>query len=331
MKYKIIFTNLLCLILVTSFVEGVENSIIPQIEKFEKIENLSVNRYSKNHFLEISALLGKKDECIRVVTYNILFNLYDHNLNYENRWPQRLSRVVELIEEMQPDVWGVQELYQSQFKDLFPHIEETYAFYAKPCSDGELNGFFYRKDRFKVLDSQVWYMSKTPDVQYSGTLTMLELEDIKTGKCFAVFNTHLSFSNVDKREYQARFIAKKIDLLAQKMPVMLMGDMNTFSNRLDLNKLPFYDGDRVQQIFTGKNLRDAKDVSQLGHLGPIGTFTNGTDDGIPFRGTGTPGVFLDHIYVSNKVEVLMHAVQPGTVNGHYPSDHLPVLIDCIIK
>lgn len=315
----------------TSSLDAVENSIIPQVEKFENIENLPANRYSKNQFSEISALLMRKDESIRIVTYNILFNLYDHNLDHENRWPQRLARVVELMEEMQPDVWGVQELYPSQFKDLFPHLQESYSFYASPCEDGELNGIFYRKDRFKVLDRQVWSMTKTPDVPSSETLTMLRLEDLKTGKCFAVFNTHLSFSKIDKREFQTRFIVKKIELYAQKMPVILMGDLNTFPNRLDLNKLPFYDGDRVQQILTSKSLKNAREVSQLGHLGPIATFTNSSEDGIPFQGTGTPGVILDHIYVSGKVGVLMHAVQAGTVSGHFPSDHLPVLIDCLIK
>lgn len=331
MKLKMIFTNFIYFFVITSFVGAVENSIVPQIEKFENIENLSMNRYSKNQFMEISSLLNRKEECIRVVTYNILFNLYDHNLDHENRWPQRLSRVVELIEEMRPDVWGVQELFQSQLNDLLPYIEETYAFYAKPCISGELNGIFYRKERFKVLDSQVMYMSTTPEVPNSETLTMLQLEDIKTGKCFAVFNTHLSFSKIEKREFQTRFIAKKLEMFAQKMPVILMGDMNTFPHRLDLNRLPFYDGDRVQQILTSKSLKDAREVSHLGHLGPFGTFTNASDDGIPFKGTGTPGIFLDHIYVSNKVDVLMHAVQPGTVNGHFPSDHLPVLMDCMFK
>lgn len=331
MKLKIILTSILYLLTVISGIEAVENSVIPEMEKFQKVENLSLNRYSTQQFLEISSLLKRKEEVIRVVTYNTLFDLYDHNLDPVNRWPQRISRIVELIEEMQPDILGVQELYSNQLADLRPHMQDIYVFYAKECEDGELNGIFYRKDRFKVLDKQVWYMTKTPHVRSSETLIMLQLEDLKTGKCFAIFNTHLAFSKMEKRDFQARFIAKKIELFAKKMPVILTGDMNTFPNRLDLNKLPFYDGDYIERILTSKSLEDAKNVSLLGHLGPIGTFTNATDDGIPFQGTGTPGIFLDHIYISNQVAVLIHAVQPGTVNGHFPSDHLPVLIDCVLK
>jgi endonuclease/exonuclease/phosphatase family metal-dependent hydrolase len=310
--------------------DGVENSIIPAVEKYEEIENLPVEKFSKNQFLEMKSILKRKDERIRVMTYNILFNYYDHNLDEVNRWPQRLPRIVEVINEIQPDIIGVQELYPDQLNDLKPHLEEDFAFYAMPCEDGELNGIFYRKGRFKVLERKVWYTVNIPDHPGSETLTMLKVKDLMTGKCFAVFNTHLAFSKVEKRSTQVHFIADKVASYAEKIPVFLTGDMNTFPNRLDLDKLPFYDGDYVQRILTRKYLRDAKDVSLLGHLGPISTFSNGADDGVPFTGTGTPGVFLDHIYVSKGVSVILHAVQPGTVDGHYPSDHLPVLIDCIV-
>lgn len=309
---------------------AVENSVIPQIERFENVNLLQTHRYSKNQFLEMASILERKPESIRLATYNMLFNLYDQNLDEVNRWPQRLSRIVELIGEMQPDIMGVQELYSNQLKDLLPMIEDTYAFYAKACEDGELNGIFYRKDRFEVVDHKIWYMTATPKVSSSETLTMIQLRDVKTGKCLAVFNTHLSFSKVDKREFQARFIAKRIEWFADKMPVILTGDMNTFPHRLDLQKLPFYDGDYIDRILTKKHLRDSIDISLLGHLGPLSTFSNAADGVVPFTGTGTPGVFLDHIYVSKEVNVIIHAVQPGTVNGHFPSDHLPVLIDFIL-
>lgn len=320
--------------IVSFLCEAIENSVIPQIEKFEKIENLPAHQYSQGQFLEIASALDHKDERIRIASYNVLFNLYDHNLDEVNRWPQRLPRIVELIEEMQPDIIGVQELYPDQLKDLLPFLGEHFAFYARACEDGEeLNGIFYRKERFEVLGRRIWFMTYTPDVPSSETLTMLQLKDRLTGKPLAIFNTHLTFSKINKRAFQVEFIARYIALFAEKMPVVLTGDMNTFPNRLDLERLPFYDGDYIHRTLTKKYLRDAKDLSLLGHLGPLSTFSNASDDVkvTPFKGTGTPGVFLDHIYVSNGVKVIFHAVQPGTVNGHFPSDHLPILIDCIVE
>ena len=66
------------------------------METFECIENLPSNKFTKNQFSEISTALEKKDEKIRLVTYNMLFNLYDHNLDEENRWPNRLPRIANL-------------------------------------------------------------------------------------------------------------------------------------------------------------------------------------------------------------------------------------------
>ena len=321
-----IFTSFL----ICSFLaESVENSIIPMIEKIEVIDNLPANKYSTNQFAEITTTLNRKEERIRLVTYNTLFHLYDHNLDEVNRWPQRLPRIIELIKEMQPDIIGVQELYTSQAKDLLPLIEEQYAFYSRDGENEELNGIFYRKERFEVVGQQVLFMT-APNTSGSATLTMLQLKDLKTGKSFAVFNTHLAFSQIDKRDFQVRFIAEHLQPFTEQMPVILTGDLNTFPNRLDLEKLPFYDGDYIHRILTKGALKDAKDVSILGHVGPISTFSNDPSSIAPFSGTGTPGIFLDHIYISKGIEVLIHAVQPGTVDGHYPSDHLPVLIDFIV-
>lgn len=325
---KLIFQAVL--IFCVSFGYSVENSVVPLVAKFEKIENLPAKKYSKMQFEEIAAALSRKQESVRVATFNMLFNLHDQDLPSENRWPQRLPRIVEVLAEMQPDVMGVQELYPSQLNDLMPSLEKEYDFVSLPCEDGELNGIFYRKSRLELVKSQIWYMSPTSNGRGSETLTMLQFKDQLTGRAFAVFNTHLAFSKVDKRNDQVHFIGEQIDPVAQEMPVFLTGDMNTFPQRLDLGKLPFYDGDYVHRLLTKHELHDSKEMSILGHLGPIGTFTNSSDDGIPFKGTGTPGVFLDHIYISKGITVLIHAVQPGTVGGLFPSDHLPLFIDAII-
>lgn len=310
--------------------QSVANSIIPLVEQIESLNNLSPSKYSKIQFAEIEEALSHKEDRIRLATYNMLFNLYDHNLDENNRWPHRFPCIVELLQEMQLDIIGVQEPYPDQIDDLLASIGDEFAFYAKPCQDGELSGIFYRKDRFGVVEGKIWYMTNTPDIPSSETLTMLQLKDLKTGRLVAIANTHLAFSKVDKRDFQARFIAKTLEPLAQQMPVIFMGDLNTFPNRPDLGKLPFYDGDYIHRILTQGSLRDAKEMSLLGHVGPISTFTT-TPDGIsPFQGTGTPGVMLDHIYVSKEITVLLQAVQPGTVEGNFPSDHMPLIIDFLI-
>lgn len=309
----------------------VENSIIPTMEKFECVANLPKEKFSKNQYLEIISALSHRNESIRLATYNVLFNICDDQLEVVNRWPQRLPRIVEIIHDMQLDIIGVQELYTSQLNDLLPHLEDTYAFFSRSCENGELSGIFYRKDRFEVIETNVFYMTPTPTIPSSQTLTMVKLKDVKTGLKFAVFNVHLAFSRVDKRDFQTQFISEHIEEYAGGYPIILTGDFNSFPNRLDLGKLPFYDGDYMHRLLTQGALKDAKDVSILGHVGPLSTFSNKGESPVAFKGKGTPGVFLDHIYVSKNIHVLMHAVQAGTVNGHFPSDHLPVIIDFFIE
>jgi hypothetical protein len=92
MKNKLIISSLF-IFLINFYTIGVENSIIPTIEKFEAIENLSIEKYSKSQFAEIQKALSQKEDRIRLMTYNMLFNLYDHDLDEENRWPQRCPRL----------------------------------------------------------------------------------------------------------------------------------------------------------------------------------------------------------------------------------------------
>lgn len=317
-----IFINLMVvLFIISNLAFAVENSTISVMEKFECIENIPTYKFSKNQWSEIVDALEKKEEKIRLVTYNMLFNLYDHHLDEENRWPNRLPRIVELIQEIQPDIICTQELYPPQAHDLSNRLENDFAFFeGQKDADGESYGIFYRKERFELLSSQV----KTP-------VSIVQLKDLKTGKIFSVFNTHLSFANIEKREMQAREIVQIIAPVAERMAVIFAGDLNTFSHRMDLDLLPFYDGDYIHRILSQGSLKNSQERSLIGHFGPISTFTNRDPNIKPFEGIGTPGVILDYIYTSEQVTVLSHATERGTVNGHFPSDHLPVLIDFLIQ
>lgn len=309
------------LLFVSNISFAVEDSVIPLMEQYEIVENLPAKKFTTRQLQEIAEALAKKENKVRLVTYNMLFNLYDHNLAEENRWPNRLPRIVDLVQAMKPDIICTQELYPDQVQDLSGLLNEDFDFFVgQKDEDGESYGIFFRKDRFELLSSTVNY-----------PLSMIQLRDLKTGKTFAVFNTHMPFSNLEKREANAHAIVQIIEPYSQEMPVIFTGDLNTFPSRLDLAALPFYDGDYIHRILSKGPLRNSHELSLLGHFGPISTFTNQDPDSKPFQGTGTPGILLDYIYVSNQVNVLSHAVENGKVGGHFPSDHMPLLIDFLIK
>lgn len=314
-------TILLLLLLTASLTYSAENSITTLIDHYEILQNLPEKKFTKSQFKEISAALEKGEEKIRLVSYNMLFNLYDHNLGEENRWPNRLPRIVDLIATMRPDIINTQELYPSQVEDLLSLIDNEFEFFTgQKDADGESYGILFRKDRFELLSDSIDY-----------PLSMVKLRDLKTDKVIYVFNTHMPLSNIEKREANARTIAQTIEPFAQEHAVIFTGDLNTFATRLDLDKLPFYDGDHIHRILSQGSLKNAKFLALLGHFGPLSTFTNSGTDIEPFQGTGTPGIILDYIYVSNKLTVLAHATEPATVEGHFPSDHMPVMIDFVVN
>lgn len=311
------------------FLLTISGSVVSTVDSLEQIETLSRQKYTKRQFAEIEKALACKDYKIRVMSYNMLFNLFEEKKEEENWWKNRFSRVVDLIEETAPDILGVQELYDEQVTDLLSKLGDEYVFVSRDPKIGETNGIFFKKNRFRLLDRAIWNTPHESQIHISDHLTTIVLQDCKTGKIFSVMNTHFAFTDIETRERQAEFAGRLAS--QQKIPVIFTGDLNTFAARPELYKMPFFDGDYVNKVLNHFCLHDARELSLLGHVGPLSTFTNEETDTVAFKGTGTPGIFVDHIYLSKGITVLVHAVEPAKVDGHFPSDHMPVFADLLIN
>ncbi len=302
---------------------SVENSITSLIDK--KIKITSSKKYTQNHFQEMVHAIEKKENKLRIVTYNMLMEKFDKSHEEVHHWAKRLPRIVELIVEMDADVIGTQELDAKQARELMAHLQ-TYEFFGKPNREGEYKGILYRRSRLELLEGKYYVIQGS-----KAGLTKVLLLDKKTGKKFSLLNTHFAFSGgPDKRELETKFVIKKMEEISKEMPVLFVGDLNTFPNWREFS-FPAYDGPSIHQMFIKAGFWNAEDVALFGHLGPISTFTNAPPSTTSFRGFGSPGVILDHIYVSDGVVVLIHAVETGTVDGHFPSDHMPVIADILLS
>ncbi len=325
MKYK---TCLLLALFSGSLLSAkIENSILPVLEEIQDVKNLNPRKYSTNQIKEIRRALERSNEKIRVISYNMLFDRNDDKLAPENRFPARFPRLIEMVESMQPDVLCIQELQFHQVEKFMQNMGNTYGFYYDG-KNGDQDGVLYRKDRFTFLGGRTWDI---PHKVVGIPLTMVHLLDKVSGKTSYVFNVHLPFFLPDARERVAKAVAKTIRPYAETNAVILAGDMNTFANRPDIKTLPCYDGDRIERILKRGGVTNSRVKSLLGHVGPISTFTNRLGKSEGFEGMGTPGVFLDHIFVSKSVLVLVHGVEPALVDGHFASDHMPLIVDIIVR
>lgn len=320
---------------------AVTDSIISELDHYEVASHLDSKKYATGQWEEIVAALDRVPERLRVMSYNMLMDTYEWKLKRVNRWAERRPRVAELIQHDRPDLVCSQELYAKQVDSLVELIAPDYTFFGAGEKDGKRkgqhNGFFYRPDRLELIEGKVLWMSETPGRPSASPvdprprqLTVCHFRDRMTGREFVAMNTHLRFNNPNSRAYCAKFIA---DLAATySIPVLVAGDMNTFPNRPAAIALPFFDGPYIEQIFTSGVLSNSINLAVVGRFGPLSTFTSESGDPLakPFRGTGNPGVILDRIYVTEGFTVLAHAVEPAKVGGHFPSDHLPVVVDLVL-
>ena len=77
-------------------------------------------------------------------------------------------------------------------------------------------------------------------------------------------------------------------------------------------------------------MTDSPKRSFFGHFGPISSTNFCAEKKKPFCSEGEPGIILDHVFVSDGIHVLSHGIDSAKVDGHFPSDHFPVIVDVII-
>ncbi len=337
------YINIIIFVLVSAPLAAlVDSSIIPLMDYYHNPKNIDSKKFSKTQYEAITDALKQKEFSFRIASYNMLFDRYDHLLAKPYRWAQRLDRVLDIIDDMRADIICIQELYPNQIEELLEALSDEYGFAGKLPEAGrepaEINGILYRKNRFLCESYQIHFISETPQQKSSDpfstearTIVEAHLLDKKSKKEIACFCTQIPFGSADSREYAANFILKLVEPIAQKKPCLVAGDFNSFAPHIDDPHVPFFDGTFMLRIITSKSLKNVRDSSLIGTIGPISTYTNRPGAILPFQGTGTPGILLDHIFATQNIDVLIASVQPAQVDGMYASDHLPVIADCICK
>ncbi|MGV3589668.1 MAG: endonuclease/exonuclease/phosphatase family protein [Adhaeribacter sp.] len=258
---------------------------------------------------------------LRVMSYNIRYLNKSDSINV---WDNRKDKVVGLMKYHQADVIGVQEAVLSQIKDLEARLPD-FAWYGvgrmDGKEDGEFNAIYYRKSRFKLLDSGTFWYSETPqvpgskswDAYFPRVASWVKLKDKQTGRIFFHFNTHYDHRGAFTREKSSEILVQQTAAIAGKLPMLITGDFNTTET-----SKPY------QVLVNNTGLQDAKYISQTPHYGPAGT-SSGFWVKNPIRAK------IDYIFVNKPVQVLQHAILTDQQDGRYFSDHLAVIAEVIIN
>lgn len=259
------------------------------------------------------------DSCLKVMTYNIR---YDNPGDGTNAWKFRRKPLVTLIKNYKPDILCVQEALVNQMEYIDSCLTDHH-YYGVGRDDGfykgEFSGIFYNNTLFEVQDSGTFWLSDTPAIAGSigwdaaciRVVTWLKLKGKEDDLTFYIFNTHFDHIGSLARKESSKLLLAMIDTIAQDTPVIVAGDFN-------FNEADETFRSIVQQTGYQHHLLSARTTAKLSS-GPPYTY-------IGFCFTGVPGEIIDHIFVSDPIEVISYSVLEDNQDGIYPSDHLPVLV-----
>ncbi len=253
---------------------------------------------------------------VRVMSYNIRYGTANDGVD---SWPNRADRVANLLRFYRPDVFGLQEALASQI-DFLEEALPGYGWIGVGRDDGEAAGefspVFYNRERLEALESGTFWLSPTPDVPGSKgwdaaitrVATWARFRDRATGEAFLYLNTHFDHVGQQARVESAKIIADTLASMAKGLPRIVTGDFNVTPDN------PAY------ATMTAA-LTDARLISETPPHGPEETFY-----GFVVK-PDVPGRRIDYVFVSEGIRVLRSATLSEQFEGHYPSDHLPVLAD----
>ncbi len=261
----------------------------------------------------LSALaLWAQPESLRVMSFNLR---YPAKTDGPNVWENRRDLLVETIRLKDPDLIGTQELYYEQGQYIVAQLPQYVWFGVsrRGNREDEHMGVFYKREKFRLLDSGNFWLSETPDqpgsmswnVNLPRMVTWGLFEVRPGGRRLYFFNTHFPHRREDApaRLKCAALLAERLEKLPPDTPLILTGDFNSPA------------GGEVYQVFA-RRLQDAWEAAAR-RQGPEGTISG-------FKGL-TTGARIDWILYRGGLKALEAETVTHQREGRYPSDHYPVL------
>jgi len=280
-----------------------------------------------------------------VATYNMRYSNQTDSAN-GNGWGQRLPAITQLIQFHDFDIFGTQECRYNQLQDV-THSLPDYTYIGVGRDDGQQGGefsaVFYKKEKFKLLANETFWLSPItdkPNKAWDAALPRIcswgKFQEVKTGFVFYFFNLHMDHIGVEARRESAKLVLQKIKEIAGNTPTILTGDFNVDQNN-----------ESYTLINTSGLLQDAYVLS------PIKFATNGTFNSFSVHQKTESRI--DHIFLTKAFTVKRYGIltdmywssnasadstQSGNVpkdvslpkfTPRLPSDHYPVMIEVEYK
>ena len=168
-------------------------------------------------------------------TYNIR-QLNAKDTAEGNGWERRLPVISSLIRFHDFDIFGAQEVFHSQLQGMLaalPGYDYVGVGRDDGAAGGEYSAIFYKRSRFRLLDSGHFWLSEDPskpgkgwDAKYVRICTWGRFYDRQSRQRFWFFTTHTDHRGEQAQAERCRLILAKIEELCRGERVILTGDFN---------------------------------------------------------------------------------------------------------
>jgi endonuclease/exonuclease/phosphatase family metal-dependent hydrolase len=242
---------------------------------------------------------------LRIATFNIRNGrAYDGR----NSWPCRRRAAAAAITGLEADIVGLQEVFAFQLRSLLRRLDGCSALGAGRDDGrrGERTPLVLRDATVRAVSHATrWYGddpdqpgTRLPGARFPRIATLAVVEVRATGAHLQVACTHLDAASPANRTASAEQLVGWLD---PALPRVVVGDLNARPDAPELAP------------FLAAGLRQAlpADAGGTNH-----DFTGRTD-----------GQRIDHILVSEEVEVVAARIDHSRPAGRLPSDHWPVVAD----
>lgn len=256
-------------------------------------------------------------QTLKVMTYNIRLDTPQDSVN---QWPKRSHKVYALIKKYDPDIIGLQEVLHHQLMDLLKNLP-TYDYIGVGRDDGKTKGEYsailFKKDRVKAGKQNTFWLSETPSVpgskSWDAAITRVAswgtFHDLKTNKEFLMINTHFDHIGKEARTNSARLLKQQANEIASGVPLIITGDFNCTRDEPPYTTI---------MDNTGVALIDPAPENAPG------TFCSFKVNTIKCRA-------IDYIFHSSAWTLKDYQVIKDHDGKFYPSDHLPVMVEMVLK
>ena len=250
----------------------------------------------------------KAQDAVRIMSYNI-------RCEDVAGTPASRRRLValEMILRVQPDSLGVQEA-TPQWMFWLRRLPgyEVVGEGRDGKGRGEHNPIVYNSDKYRLVDSDTFWLSETPDEVSFGwdavcrrICTWAVLENRETGERYAHVNSHFDYAGRTAMRESAEMVKRFIEERFSDMPVVFTADMNAVP------------GSVPHRIMCAglSDLRESAPDSKV-----CFTYRDTQDH-------ADADCILDYVMASDDVTPLTFRTVTEGVNGRYVSDHFPIYAD----